>query len=973
MTLNRKQVASAVRLALSLGVVAFAGTSRTPHAQNAGANADPQSQDLDTIVVTGSNVRRVDTETANPVITIDRATIEQSGKLTLGDLVQDLPAVTGPITNPRVNNGGGTGASTVSLRGLGSARTLLLVNGHRYLYGDANAIPAAAVERIEVLTDGASSVYGSDAVGGVVNFILRSNYQGAEFSADYGISDRDDGERKGYHFVFGQTTDKGSTLAGVDYNKFDSVLASSRDFSKNAIYYYYGKAHISGGSGTPGGHIELPPDLQMQFGCNAVTLKALGHVGNPPRLDDFRCYDDATDNYNYQAAGNLELTPQERSSAFVVGNYKLIDNVEAYVEYFHNKTEASFHIAPAPIDTFGTPLMVSPQSYYNPFGVEFSTDAFELKTRSIGSGNRIGNYSTQADQATAGFKGTFADSGWQWNVYFNYGHFKQLNHTDGFINVAKIGPALGPSYRDAAGNIVCGTDPSTGGSGPVPGCVPFDLFDVTDPATIAALDAASGNTFTNVVYAERATVAEANGNLWALPAGTVQLAAGVSYRKQSGQTTPDAAEVPDDAGVCDIGTGCVAPIRGGFDIKEAYAELLIPLLKDLPFASALNLTVGNRYSKYSNFGNTNNTKVAIEYRPIDDLLLRGTVSEVFRAPTISDLYQGNSRGGALAVDPCFGLVGTNAACVGVPGDGSYRPEVDPVTGKPILGNGVATIQSGSVTAGTPIGPEHGKSFDWGFVYDPHWLPGFSLSADLWRVYLDNEIGRVVAQSVLDLCFLANGGPYCRLIHRYPLGLSQGRIFFVGEPHGNLGRVDVKGADMSARYRLAATSLGNFALSFQTTYLDRFADDLAPTLPGDIVQEYAGHYTTGASAIPYANYSRWRALATLSWNRGPWSGAWTLRYVGEYTVGYANLDYNESACLSNYPPGCELKYAASVYHNITAGFDIEPLNARIDIGIDNLSDKSPALIYQNNTINGNVDANTFDTIGRFYWARVTVKF
>src|SRR5262249_43943205 len=190
MRLDANKLSSAVRLAL-IGVTAGAGTLGTAQAQTA-SNPDQKSQSLETIVVTGSNIRRVDIETSNPVITIDKTAIQQSGKVTLGDLVQDLPASTGPVMNPRVNNGGGTRASTVSLRGLGSARTLVLVNGHRYLLGDINAIPVNAIERIEVLTDGASSVYGSDAVGGVVNFILRSNYQGAEFSADYGISDRDD-------------------------------------------------------------------------------------------------------------------------------------------------------------------------------------------------------------------------------------------------------------------------------------------------------------------------------------------------------------------------------------------------------------------------------------------------------------------------------------------------------------------------------------------------------------------------------------------------------------------------------------------------------------------------------------------------------------------------------------------------------------------------------------------------------------
>ncbi|HSC11589.1 MAG TPA: TonB-dependent receptor [Rhodanobacteraceae bacterium] len=970
MTLRACELSSAVRLALSLGLVGLDAGAATVPAETAAGTGDSSGELLETIVVTGSNVRRVDTETANPVITIDRAAIQQSGKLTLGDIVQDLPVVTGPYTNPRVNNGGGTGASTVSLRGLGSQRTLILVNGHRYLYGDVNAIPAAAVERIEVLTDGASSVYGSDAEAGVVNFILRSNYQGAEFSADYGISDRDDGERMGYHFIFGQTTDKGSILAGVDYNRFEPVLASNREFSKNAIYYYYGTAHLAAGSSrTPTGRVDLPPALRSQFGCRYVTLKTLGQISNPPRLDDFRCYVDATDSYNYQGHGNLELTPQERSTAFIVGNYKLGDHVEAYLEYFHNKTQSASQVAPLPIDTGGSRLAISAQSYYNPFGVDFSNDSRDFRTRAVGNGNRIGNYSTQNDQATAGFRGSVADTSWQWNAYFNYSHLAQLNHTSGYIDVSKLSPGLGPSYKDASGHVVCGTDPATGGTGPIGGCTPYDLFDITDPVTVAQLNNFSGNSFTNVVYTEHSVVAEANGGLLDLPAGTTQLALGVSYRKQFGQTIPDAFQVPDDAGICDIGTGCVAPIRGGFDVKEAYAELLIPILKDLPLASALNLTIGDRYSKYSNFGNTNNTKFAIEYRPIEDLLLRGTVSEVFRAPTITDLYQGNLQtGGAAATDPCFGLVGTNAACVGVPGDGSLQKDED--QGR---GNFVNANTAGAITAGSPIGPEHGKSFDWGFVYDPHWLPGLSISVDLWRIYLINDIGQVGAQSVLDQCYLANGGPYCHLIHRYPAGSSQGQIQFVVQPAGNLGRVDAKGADVSARYRLSQTRLGNFALNFQASYLDRFADDPTPGLPGDITQEYAGHYTNGASAISGVNYSRWKALSTLSWNLGAWSAGWTLRYVGKYTVGYARLDYDASACASNSPPGCELKYGASVYHNVTAGYAIETLNTRIDIGIDNLGDKPPALIYNNNTRNGNVDPNTFDTIGRFYWARVTVKF
>jgi len=178
-------------------------------------------------------------------------------------------------------------------------------------------------------------------------------------------------------------------------------------------------------------------------------------------------------------------------------------------------------------------------------------------------------------------------------------------------------------------------------------------------------------------------------------------------------------------------------------------------------------------------------------------------------------------------------------------------------------------------------------------------------------------------------------------------------------------------DFGTHYRIPETPLGNFAINFQSTYLDRYADDPAPGLPGDFTQEYAGHYSTGASAISNANFSRWKALASLNWNLGPWSAAWTVKYIGKFTVGHANLLYGESA--DSVVPGTELKYGATVYHNLTAGYNIEPLNTRVDVGVDNLSDKQPAMLFQNNVLNGNVDPNTFDTIGRFFWGRVTVKF
>ncbi len=376
---------------ISLTALTTLGLLATPSFAQT-APQDQSNQQLETITVTGSNIRRVDIETSNPVITIDRAAIQKTGKLTLGDLVQQLPAVTGPNTNPQVNNSGGTGSSSIGLRGLGSPRTLVLINGHRYLSGDPNSIPANMVERIEVLTDGASSVYGSDAVAGVVNFILRSDYQGAEFSTNYGISDKDDGESQGYQFTFGQTSDKGSIMAGISYNTVKQVLAGHRDFSKNSVSLYgtnglspYGQAY---GQQRPAAPLVVRPHRRSAMSrsrtrsqtCFPDATRTSWRVipARPDRTLRLTTIATSTigtattpsDKYNF-ATVNLVLTPQERTGLFLNGNYKLTDNVEVYASVMHNKTSSAFQLAPDPLTTSGG-LQISADSYYNPFGDRLS-------------------------------------------------------------------------------------------------------------------------------------------------------------------------------------------------------------------------------------------------------------------------------------------------------------------------------------------------------------------------------------------------------------------------------------------------------------------------------------------------------------------------------------------------------------------------------------------------------------------------
>jgi len=282
MTLKTTKLRDAITFALAVGATAVAGTGiafaqdTTTTTTTTTATPDQQATNLDRIEVTGSRIRRVDAENASPVVTIDRAAIEKTGKLTLGDLIQELPNIAGAATNPQVNNGGGTGASVIDLRGLGSTRTLTLIDGHRILNNDVNAIPASAVERIEVLTVGASSVYGSDAIAGVVNFIMRKDFQGLEATFNYGLSSRGDGERSGGSFTFGQTGDKGNVIAGVDYNKFKAVSSADRDYSKDAVYLSYGVARVGGSSRTPTGRISAGPRVRyIELHCRNTVATVL--------------------------------------------------------------------------------------------------------------------------------------------------------------------------------------------------------------------------------------------------------------------------------------------------------------------------------------------------------------------------------------------------------------------------------------------------------------------------------------------------------------------------------------------------------------------------------------------------------------------------------------------------------------------------------------------------------------------------
>ncbi|HJU07291.1 MAG TPA: TonB-dependent receptor [Rhodanobacteraceae bacterium] len=947
-----KCLSLAVRVGLTASAVAVAGLAQAQQASNQTSaqnqtdqnQANGQPKTLQTVVVTGSLIRRVDLETASPVVTIDRKNITNSGQPTLGDLVQQMPAIAGNATNTRNNsNGGGVasplteggdGATRVSLRGLGTGRTLVLVDGQRMLNADLNLIPQAMVQRIEVLASGASTVYGSDAVGGVVNIILRHDFEGAEISLNDGISSHGDGQRRGFSIAMGHSNDRFSLSGGIDYNKYDEVPATRRDFSKAQLYLSDGAVSVAGSSSIPTGRMQIPPQLAGVFVCpekNQVTLAS----GDGTSLSDYRCRTGA-DTFNY-AAYNYIQVKQQRLDGFLLGSYNLTDNVTAFIDAFYNHTDSAGLDAYSPVGT-GDGLIIPATAPFNPFGVTFSQNplfpgdpnsGYTFQTRLTSLGTRYHPYTTSTGQAIAGLRGQLGQN-WNWNVTFDYGHTARTQLDENEIDIPALQAAV-----DAGVNIF-----DQAANGPA-----FEAYGV---------DA-------DVAYKKYETLrqvsAGANGDLFSLPAGAMQLAFGALYRKQSMNYTVDPRALlnPVTANCEILQEGCGSPGSGSDNVKELYAETLIPLLKEVPGAYSLNVDVGVRTSDYASAGSTTNWKLAVEWRPIQDLLVRGTATQVFRAPNLDQLYDGRSLVQPALNDPCIGLTAAELAqhanaCQYVPVNWSGN-DIEQVN----------TYYSGSKVVGADLKPEHGKSIDFGLVYDPQWLPGLNTSVDFWHIYLYDTLVAIDGPTVVNSCFDNNASPFCPFIHRQDTTTKNpGQVFYIDTPVVNLGSLSTSGIDFTLNYaiphfNMGSVDPGNFRAGLNTTYVSTFKNDATPGQPGDVTTDYAG--TLGTQ---FGNIARWRATVTLNWTRGYWDAQWRTRYISSVTALKA-----DAATQANLP------MASVVYSDLQLGYAVPSIHTRFDVGADNIFGRRPPLWYQNGQVN--TDTATYDTMGRYYWARATLKF
>jgi outer membrane receptor protein involved in Fe transport len=968
--MNRNsEIARAVSRALAMGAVATASVYTAP------ASAQDQAADdnTQTVTVTGSRIRRVDTETAAPVFVLDTTAIQNSGVSTLGDLIQRIPSISGAATNPQVNNGGGTGESNVELRGLGAQRTLVLLNNRRIgILGntttsavDINMIPINLIERVEVLKEGAGAVYGSDAIAGVVNFITRKDWNGADIDMQYGRTTRSDGARRSASLSFGETGDKLSILIGGNYNKQLGVSAGNRDFSKFALYLYRTSSGLGskvsaqqgGSSRNVTGRVGLPvgDPLRNQLGCASVTRNA-GAPGSSE--SDYRCFQ-LTDLYNYQPL-NLLMTPQERGSLFTLANYKINDSIEAYTEVLYNHTRSGFQLAALPFDARADDTIVSADNFYNPFGIDFggisgANPNAQYRLEALGS--RASRVQTDQALANLGLRGEIGQSGWQWDLTAGLGRMQQDTNIAGYLLKSKVGNAVGPSGPSALdGTIVCG-QPVNGvvpAQNIISDCVPLNIFNLGAPGAVDALNQISTNYQQNYHFRSKDYSLNLNGKLFDMPAGEFQMAAGAEYRHQEGVFGTDVLTraAPPLFLTCQLASEtCTGDSFAEYNIKEVYSEFLIPILKDAPGAKALNLTAGIRYSDYSRetIGNSTNSEFKLEYRPISDILVRSSWAEVFRAPTIVDLSLAPTQNAPTFTDPCEGLTQAqfNAnpnyakACEGVPLDGTFAQPNGQVTGL--------------LTGNQTLKPETGTVLTYGIVYDSSQIRGLSLTVDFWKYKIDDLITNLDVNFAANQCVATGQDQFCNLIHRFTDPASAGEILEFQQPTFNLGHLETDGIDFGIKYALRDTPIGSFNISMDWTHINSYENTPAP---GAAPVEVAGTFDR-----QFGNYAKNRAILGVGWAFRGFDGLLTTRYISSLEV---------LTPVGNDPNSDPLKVPSLQYVDLTLGYEL-PTKTKIQLGVLNLTDKQPPILYQNNVLNANTDVSTYDTLGRQWFVGFRQSF
>ncbi|MCH8686580.1 TonB-dependent receptor plug domain-containing protein [Pedomonas mirosovicensis] len=940
---------------------------------SASAMAQDATTEMEAIVVTGSRLVRTDLTAPSPLTVVGADDIAMSGNVTIENTMNEFPQLAAGNTSS-VNNGGDAGVLTANLRGLGATRTLVLVNGRRFMPANSDGsvdlatIPDALVERVDIITGGASAVYGSDAIAGAINFVLKDDFEGLETSYQYGETFEGDGAAHKFDVTFGSNfaDDRGNVVVSASYTKRDEVMQAARDFSRVPLDTVNGQLMPGGSGSIPGTRIPLSEsqrdslvgvDLTPNGECTSITGIRFGE--NAAVMP----YCQPQDAYNY-ASDNYLQRPMERTQVSALGKYDLTDHIQAYAELYFVNTTNSYQQAP---DSF-TPLTPGAASstlllpnYATSASLPASLRQFFVDNAAIfdpdgdgtaaieGAGRRADelgtryySYERTSFNLTGGLRGDFSvgSTDWNWDAFYQYQRNRTDTRIEGQISQTRLSLGL-DSIVDANGNVVCRVNTL--------GCVPVNIFGLGSISEEAGAYLTPTRAHTEV-FERQVAGASISGAPIELPAGPLAVALGVEYRKDKYDFSPSAMDLGNEYGPVSL-----RPMGGDVDLKEVFGEMRIPLLDAMPFADTLAIEAAARYGDYSSVGSVFTWKVGGEYAPVDWIRLRTAYNSAIRAPTLNELYSSISRGFNSGSDPCAADQNPTAAqqqmCVaqGVP-----AADLDSFT-QATLGY---TVEGG----GNPnLKEEKSKTITVGAVISPPVVPGLNFTIDYFKVKVDDAITSINGNQTLADCFstLDPNSETCKSIHR----LASGQLDYVSTQLKNIGSLKVEGLDVQTDYRFdlpEALALGDDLASVSLQAVASWLFERSTqVLAGQEAVDCAGKMGGGCTGIGIFAVPDFKLLLGATYTSGPLNWRLQGRMIG-------GLKLYEGVTSPVEKTSAQWYFDTSVSYDVTDGLQLYG-------GIDNLFNNKPPIMGTALAGDANTDPSLYDVIGRRFFVGARARF
>ncbi len=812
-------------------VIACLSTPAIAQTESAPETSADDGDSGGSIVVTGSRIRRQDLAGVAPATVVSAEQIENTGVVNIETVLQRLPANAGFAGNQTSAywTGNGYGTAQVNLRGLGIKRTLVLLNGRRLVAGgtgansspDLNMIPVYALSRTDVLKDGASAIYGADAMAGVVNLVTRTDYEGLGVNVRQGITERGDGSDFTADLIWGIRNDRGGFMAAVTYQQTSAVnMASRAPCSLGETTP--GTLSCVNSASTIGGRAVLPSGQQINFN------QVLGGDGN-----FYEPYNAAKHNFNSSPFLNA-VSPVERVSTAFFADYDLSDNIEAFGEFLFTNRKSNQIASPGTLRN----LSISATNPTNPTGQNIVL----VQRRLLEPGPRQFFQETDTWQGTLGLRGTLSN-GWAWEVAGSFGRNTAVDGSTNIANLERVRNTINTSICSSAPRAAIPCGDYLGYGDLTPQVLNYILFTSRDRG---------GNQLGTVT-------ADLNGNLFDLPAGPLSFATGVVYRKEKGWRDPDPLTV---LGIAN--TNQQSPISGSSIAKEAYLELSVPILADTPFFKELTFDGAVRYSDYDLFGGDWNYKLSLDWKVNDDIRLRGTYGTGFRIPNVPELFGGVSEGNLTTSDPCsrYSTSGNATLIANCQASGVPANYIQ-------LGNTILTTVGGN----QKLQPESSTTWTIGTVFSPKGLiPGLTLTADWFDITITDAIRAIPGSTKLAVCYASSNlsSPFCDDFTRSAL---TGEVTYLSAQPINTGREEMNGLDLGLVY---GGNIGSVAvtLDLNVTYLNKY---VVSPFPGGAPIYFDGFIGGGNGGYP-----KWRGYGVLTAEKDGISATWSTQWIGKAT-------------------------------------------------------------------------------------------